>query len=117
MAFAHLVLVRHATCIEHQEMVHASTPSPADAALQARRAELAAAEAAPVEDRGHGDDHCLVVASRRRELATQDGGAWQAAPLAGLTAALGAPPTSDQPPPVPLLHLAPKSSPPAPRAS
>jgi hypothetical protein len=114
LGFAHLALVRHATCLAHDEVVHAPAASAATAAHERAESARGRADAYPIEDGdGHEDDHCLVVASRRRELAPLDSAASAAivaapAPVASLHG------VSQEPaPPVPLLFLAPKSSPPA----
>ncbi len=64
---AHMALVRHVTCPEHGELLHAgddetpSPPTPADGA--------AASFAALTEDSesSHGHDHCAVAIQRRAE--------------------------------------------------
>jgi hypothetical protein len=114
-AFAHLALVRHATCPEHEDaLVHAS--------VAAGSADAAKAPAEPTPGRrvvapppgtadGHEDDHCLMAAFRRSDLAAPDREADQALPAADLP-----PPPAHamavRPGQVPLLRLAPKNSPP-----
>jgi hypothetical protein len=102
----HVLVVRHSTCPGHGELVHSGppvatqTPPPAGRAVEGV---LASAE--------DQDEHCLMLATRRREMA-------------GLTPAsqvLVSPPdgTRFESPPVPealppraLLLFAPKTSPP-----
>ncbi len=63
LGFAHMALVRHATCPEHDEIIHQATPrtvSPgADSSLESRL------DVADPDDRDN-DDHCLAVAVQRR---------------------------------------------------
>jgi hypothetical protein len=102
-AVLHAVAVRHATCPSHGELVHGSVTG-------ARTAEGDTARAAETgEDM---DEHCLALATRRRELASLAPAPVQllapdALPLAILPA------TATSPTTLPLLHLAPKTSPPA----
>jgi hypothetical protein len=113
-AFAHLALVQHATCPEHDDaLVHAGATqvdaarAPAD--LVAGRRVVAPAPATGSE---HEDDHCLMVAFRRGDLAAPDR---EAGPALAAGADRLSPPAQAQasrPGPVPLLLLAPKSSPP-----
>jgi hypothetical protein len=106
MGLLHVLVVRHATCPSHGEIVHgaapavAPTPSAADTTVSA----------APVADE-ESDDHCLYVATRRELAGLASGG------LAAVSAAA----TPDVRAPVlpPLIHvpgalvrLAPKTSPP-----
>jgi hypothetical protein len=100
----HVLVVRHATCPSHGELVHGAavaTPRAADDTVQA--------PPAAGED---VDDHCLALANRRRDLAA----------LTPVLEQLPAPevhPRALPPAPaaalaaLPLLRLAPKTSPPA----
>jgi hypothetical protein len=102
----HLALVRHATCLEHDTLVHAEATT-----------ESGGNRTTPTADRlvpgaSHADDHCLAAGWRRRDLAA-------ARSAVGLTLSAPAGPALplDQrralpPPPVALLRFAPKSSPP-----
>jgi hypothetical protein len=103
LGLLHVLVVRHATCPSHGEMVHgaaAAAPRAADDTVQAP----VAAEAA--------DDHCLAVANRRRDLAAFF-------PVPDLLPAPEvqppalAPAAAGEPRALPLLSLAPKTSPPA----
>jgi hypothetical protein len=114
-AFAHLALVRHATCPEHEDaLVHAGAATgSADAAKAPADLTPGRRVVAPPPGTGdgHEDDHCLMAAFRRSDLVGPDGDAGQALPAADLPA-----PPAQAPAvragPVPLLRLAPKSSPP-----
>jgi hypothetical protein len=115
LGFAHLALVSHTTCPEHNTLVHGQ---PAAAATRApRKAAAAPAPALRVapaaDDAGDAHEHCLVASLRRRESAPLSAAA------ARVPAPAAAPPCDDRaqkarpPHSVPLLHLAPKGSPPA----
>lgn len=63
---AHNILVRHATCAEHGELVHQSTAPGATKAISAARRDVAVrASAADDQAEGHGHEHCLVLAHGR----------------------------------------------------
>jgi hypothetical protein len=117
-AFAHLALVGHATCPEHDDaLVHASgAASPNAKQTPAAPADLAPGRRLiappPGTGDGHDDDHCLMAAFRRSDLAGPDGGAGRALPAAADLAPPPAQAPAHRPGPVPLLRLAPKSSPP-----
>jgi hypothetical protein len=115
-AFAHLALVRHATCLEHEDaLVHTGGGNVGSSAAQAP-ADLTPGRRVvappPGAADGHEDDHCLMAAFRRSDLAGPDRDHGQALPAAADLA----PPPAQAPPrrpgPVPLLLLSPKSSPP-----
>jgi hypothetical protein len=104
----HVLVVRHATCPSHGELTHGV---PAAAVPQAPRLTATARGATPaaIEDQ---DEHCLMVATRRREMAGLT-------PVAALVMTVPAPPASpavaaDTPivASVRVLRLAPKTSPP-----
>jgi len=103
----HLLLVRHVTCVEHGELIDADGKAPARRAASEPGLEVADGGAP-----AHDHDHCVVLAhppssdtAPSVEVAAAD--APVATSLAAPAHALG------HPHPVPLLHLAPKSSPPA----
>jgi hypothetical protein len=56
---AHLLLVEHARCPEHGELVHARTHPQARSTVAARTV----LSAAPLVD-GHADDHCLACSTQ-----------------------------------------------------
>jgi hypothetical protein len=108
-SLAHLILIRHTTCAEHDALVHTSAPA-AGGQVAPRGA---AASAVPAEEAAHEDEHCLVASCRRIDLADQ---AVALAAPATLSYAEASSAVWRRPPPaspVPLLRLAPKSSPPA----
>ena len=112
--FAHLALVRHATCAEHDALVHAPVTDTALLAALGMTGPPASAAALAGTARGvpaHEDDHCLVAGLRRRDLlpVLDEGPTLLASPLPCRCPVAGAEARKG---PVPLLHLAPKSSPP-----
>jgi hypothetical protein len=99
----HVLVVRHATCPSHGELVHGAAVATSRAPDDTVQAPAAGEDV---------DDHCLVLANRRRDLAL----------LTPVLEALPAPEVHPRAlPPVtaaalvalPLLRLAPKTSPPA----
>jgi hypothetical protein len=108
-SLAHLMLVRHTTCAEHDALVHTVAP---EAFGQTAGPRGAAASAIPAEEAGHEDDHCLVASCRRRDLADDAVALATPAPTSfaerSSAAWWQAPPAH----PIDLLRLAPKSSPP-----
>jgi hypothetical protein len=111
LGLAHLALVRHATCLEHAEFVHA--PEITARAVAQPAADPITEVDAQLALEGHEDDHCLVAASRRRDLAALDASAGQTWTTVAPPALRHVIETEAPAPPVPLLALAPKSSPPA----
>jgi hypothetical protein len=115
-AFAHLALVRHTTCPEHEDALVHTGGGNVDASAAQTRAGLTPARRVvappPGAADGHEDDHCLMAAFRRSDLAGPEHDGGQVLPTA---AELHPPPAqapARRPGPVPLLLLAPKSSPP-----
>lgn len=106
---AHLVVVRHATCPRHGEVVHAGPGGMPEARVV--ELDVAAGQAAAAAE--SPDDHCPVVASSRRYAAgLRPAGVVALAPL--LAGDLAPPVTpSLTPASERLLLLAPKTSPPA----
>ncbi len=104
--FAHLVLVPHVTCPEHGELMHAEA-APAAPTLAGGPARAWLNRGA----RAHGHDHCLAFSSRREDVLAAAG---PAAPEVQAPAPHSAPPARTPfAPPLALLRLAPKGSPPA----
>jgi hypothetical protein len=109
---AHLGLVAHVRCLEHDALVHAR---PGDSVgHQAAPAAGPIARGVPADIEGHDDDHCLAVGLGRRDQALMP------VPVASAaTASAPQPSPAARPPvlvperPVALLRLAPKASPPA----
>jgi hypothetical protein len=106
--FAHLVLVRHVTCAEHGELIEVGHER-ALAAAAPHAAGAAVASAATGE--AHGHDHCLLGPMRRDRFAL---GAPRALDCAHVDAygTLGRVVDRRVPPPIAVIRLAPKSSPP-----
>jgi hypothetical protein len=117
-AFAHLALVRHATCPEHGRRPGARPRDARAAVAQAPEALTGSLPgrrvSAPPPGQGddHDEDHCLMAAFRRGSLAAPDREAGQALPAPADPVLLPAQARTSRPGPVPLLLLAPKSSPP-----
>ena len=107
LAQRHEALAAHRRCVEHGELIDADGKAPARRAASEPGLEVADGGAP-----AHDHDHCVVLAhppssdtAPSVEVAAAD--APVATSLAAPAHALG------HPHPVPLLHLAPKSSPPA----
>jgi hypothetical protein len=118
LGLVHLALVRHATCLEHDALVHAEESSePARLAGGSRQESPARSSATDlvqpltVDTAGHADDHCLAVGCRRLDL-TFSRSDWSLA-ASNPRAHAAAPAGVEPPAPVALLRLAPKSSPPS----
>lgn len=110
-SLAHLILVRHATCAEHDALVHApEVTTAAEPSASLGRVQVTAS-GLPT-DRQHEDDHCLAVTLGRKDqlLGAADQGVVMAAVVTGPLPVFAA---HTVPAPLPLLLLAPKSSPPA----
>lgn len=112
-SFVHFFLIEHAVCPQHGELIHADEaghhPLHASTAPDTGHtaAQPAAAEAA------HAHDHCAVVSDRRERWACLASlGSVASPPEVEMLAAVRVR-TSSCVPAVPLLLLAPKSSPPA----
>lgn len=117
---AHFVLVQHATCAAHGELLHAGeAPAPAPASqhlagehlADARSADARFAASDEAPEAGHGAEaHCATALLRRALLRDA-----QELPRVALrSAAVAAAPARLAPAePVARLHLAPKASPPA----
>jgi hypothetical protein len=103
----HVLVVRHATCPGHGEMVHGGAPLVAPTPPPAEKAVRGVAEQAGEEL----DEHCLMLATRRREMATLTP-ASQPLVHAPILTRLEAPPVLAAVTPRALLRLAPKTSPP-----
>jgi hypothetical protein len=106
LAVVHLLVVRHATCPDHGEVTHGVAH-----ARDATRP-TAADRIQPGVAADHADEHCLFVATRRREMASLH-------PAAGTVVTSLTSPERLSPPGAPprlltrVLRLAPKTSPPA----
>lgn len=107
----HVVLVRHATCPSHGEMVHGDViaVSAAPAGDDSRRS----VSDHPVKGPEEPDDHCLYLATRRQDLAALSPGSTSAILPASAVAPSAPAPAHAFVDPSALLRLAPKTSPPA----
>ena len=112
---AHLALVSHVRCFEHDALVHADAGHGSRAVSQAALVlKGTQAQSVPSDVAQHADDHCFVVGLRRREHWAPATARTRAAEPALKTAAVLWFAFRDVlAPPVPLLRLAPKASPPA----
>jgi hypothetical protein len=107
--FAHLVLVQHVSC-EHGELVHLGPARSALAPQVGRDGDRTAIDAAGATE-AHGHDHCLLAPTRREQLGVRREPA--SPTLAPRPLAVGAfADATATPPPIPILVLAPKNSPP-----
>ena len=107
-SFAHVVLLRHVTCTEHGELIEVGREQ---AIVATPTRETTQAVSASSSAGAHGHDHCLIVATRRHRF------------LVGVVASLDSMHVDahgtiarlshdEAPPPIAVLLLAPKSSPP-----
>ena len=115
VGMAHLALVQHATCLEHDALMHSEQARAAgetqQTALPPRSVQRRTLEQPAPDSAIHAEDHCLAAGYRRSELTTPSC-EWSPAPPIP-----GPPPPRprdavEPPAPVALLRLAPKSSPP-----
>ena len=104
----HVLVVRHATCPGHGEIVHGAAPVVAEVSVSRERVARDATQEAAEE----ADEHCLLMATRRREMA---GLAPAPQPVVRAPAAVpvDSPPAVAAVSPRALLRFAPKTSPPA----
>jgi hypothetical protein len=108
-SFAHLVLVRHVTCAEHGEFVevgkqHAAAKTPRPAPPTAVIAvEMPAGE--------HGHDHCLLAPMRRDRVVAGTPGSFDSLHVDAY-GTIGVVAAGEVAPPIALVLLAPKNSPP-----
>lgn len=112
-SITHLLLTRHAVCLEHGELVHAEDDALAAGALAAPApggVAIGSARGSAVAE--HADEHCAVLATRREYAILSAPAQALAAPVAGSDAAL---PPSDTPRAEGRARydVAPKQSPPA----
>jgi hypothetical protein len=114
---AHLGLVSHVRCLEHDALVHTSASGAGDHHEVAPTSSRTAVSGVPADIEDHSDDHCLAAGLRNREQGLAP--VTTAVAVAAFTvadASAGRLQALVPAPPVALLHLAPKSSPPSPPA-
>jgi hypothetical protein len=103
----HFAFVRHATCADHDELVHLSEAAEPSTG-QSNNRELGLENVATPN--AHHHDHCLAQL-RLRDAAVLD--ARSAASLEGVALAVASPRFASAPPlALSVLHIAPKTSPP-----
>jgi hypothetical protein len=108
-SFAHLVLVRHVRCAEHGELVElGKVNAAAPAATSRQRSSTIAADGS---DDGHGHDHCLIAPMRRDRAALGTPASFDSVHVDAY-GTIGVAVASEIPPPIALIILAPKNSPP-----
>ena len=110
-SFAHLMSVRHVTCPEHGEIIHADAVANGSASRRSRGTDGAALRATAWTGARHGHELCVVWAQRRERAAMQRSSAAvrveapSRIPIEPRARVLPGSATA-------LLRLAPKSSPP-----
>ncbi|MGZ6235496.1 MAG: hypothetical protein ACXVGO_14805 [Mycobacterium sp.] len=109
-SFAHLVLVRHVTCAEHGDMIEVGHER-ALVATAARRHAPATVVGNASEADSHGHEHCLIAPMRRDRLAVGTPISFDSAHIDayGTIGRVGA---DEIAPPIAIVVLAPKNSPP-----
>lgn len=112
-SLAHNLLVQHATCAEHGEIVHTgATSAPEGAATEVAADPTVGDSGASEPAEGHGHDHCLAVAHGRGHvgLQTVDAAVALDQPAKRVVAVTTG---TARPVSYALYRLAPKNSPPA----
>lgn len=115
MGYAHLLLVRHAQCPEHGELVHlgeAAVAPEGDIGLESNRPGAATdVVGSGHQSENHGHDHCDLVATRKAQAPLHAAGpALQAAATPSPHPIDDGPLAGSQ---IAIYRLAPKNSPPA----
>jgi len=108
MGVLHVLVVRHATCPDHGEVVHGEEPVPAETSTLPGQA----ARDATRDPDEEADDHCLLMATRRREVAPPPPG-HQLILFSPVISTLETSAAAAAAPAGALLRFAPKTSPPA----
>jgi hypothetical protein len=113
LGHVHMLLVQHATCPEHGEMVHADAGGislPRASSHDAANRPPTAASSPDLESESHEHDHCLLASARKVEVALR---------FVGPALSASGPSTPQLhhwrtivQPPIALHVLAPKNSPP-----
>jgi hypothetical protein len=107
-SFAHLALVRHVTCAEHGELIEVGRERALTAAAPHAAGAIVASTAT---SEAHGHDHCLLAPMRRDGLARVAPRALDCAHVDAY-GTIGRAVDRQVPPPIAVIRLAPKSSPP-----
>lgn len=113
LSYAHMLLVAHARCPEHGELLHVEAPGAVQlgARTEAAGGLSVIGSAERLSSESHAHDHCVVASARKAETVLESAGA-----IAVIEPA-GSPGGGDErragSAPVPLYVLAPKNSPPA----
>ncbi|MDB4966915.1 MAG: hypothetical protein JWN44_2604 [Myxococcales bacterium] len=108
-SFAHLVLVRHVTCAEHGDLVEVGHERTLVAASSRRQAPTAIATA--TLDEIHRHEHCLIAPMRRDRLAAGTAASRDSAHIDAY-GTIGVVVDGGVVPPIAIIILAPKNSPP-----
>ena len=113
LGYAHMLLVAHARCPEHGELLHVEAPSasePLAAPGVPTREPIVAAES-ELASETHDHDHCVVTSARKTQAAVRSAGPSLVVtdPVPRQVVDEGAAAS----PPIALYVLAPKNSPPA----
>jgi len=108
-SFAHLVLVRHVTCAEHGELVEVGRDHASAKPTEQRHATnvVTAASTADV----HGHDHCLIAPMRRDRIAAGAPASFDSIHIDAYRT-IGVIAADEIAPPIAVILLAPKNSPP-----
>ena len=106
-SLGHMLLVRHAICLEHGELIHSDqVDAPATSMPRGAGPSASPADAPALENRGHV--HCALVARRRDVHVPRLLTAVALPPMLGLAA----PPCTVALLPIQTIAVAPKGSPP-----
>lgn len=108
-SFAHLALVRHVTCAEHGDLIEVGRERAIVATAAPRQAPAAFSAAAKSD--AHGHEHCLIAPMRRDRLAGGTPASFDSAHIDGY-GTIGVVGDHEGAPPIAIIVLAPKNSPP-----
>jgi hypothetical protein len=112
---AHFIVVEHAICAEHGDLIHADESHPSGVSAHAHAVtEFPSLSERAASTPGHAHEHCPVLTQRREQArVAQAGTALLPPPESGVVDDL---PCDAPSPCADLLRFAPKTSPPASRA-
>jgi hypothetical protein len=113
LAQAHMLLVRHARCAEHGELVHLDGADGDSIGTGATASSdvTTVSSSSPEEAKSHGHDHCAAASARKTQAPVNC--PQLTLPAASSSAAAPLDPDAPSSAPVALYLLAPKNSPPA----